>query len=87
MEKYGFCPGYSTELAAVRLVNHLISQIDNYSIPINVYIDLSKAFDTLNHNILLSKPQYYGITGCSNDLLCSYLSGKFQFVEYNGCKS
>ena len=61
--------------------------MDNYSIPINVYIDLSKAFDTLNHNILLSKLQYYGITGCSNDLLCSYLSGRSQFVEYNGSKS
>ena len=87
MEQYGFCPGHSTELAAVRLVDHLISQIDNYSIPINVYIALSKTFDTLNHNILLSKLQYYGITGCSNDLLCSYISGRSQFVEYNGSKS
>ena len=87
MEQYGFRPGHSTELAAVRLVDHLISQIDNYSIPINVYIDLSKAFDTLNHNIHLSKLQYYGITGCSIDLLCSYLSGRSQFVECNGSKS
>ena len=87
MEQYGFRPGHSTELAAVGLVDHLISQMDNYSIPRNVYIDLSKAFDTLNHNILLSKLQYYGITGCSNDLLCSYLSGRSQFVEYNGSKS
>ena len=61
--------------------------MDNYSIPINVYIDQSKAFDTLNHNILLSKLQYYGITGCSTDLLCSYLSGRCQFVAYNGSKS
>ena len=61
--------------------------MDNYSVPINVYIDLSKAFVTLNHNILLSKLQYYGITGCSNDLLCSYLSGRSQFVEYNSSKS
>ena len=87
MEQYGFCPGRSTELAAVRLVDHLISQMDYYSIPINVYIDLSKAFDALNHNILLSKLQYYGITGCSHHLLCSYLSGRSQFVECNGSKS
>ena len=87
MEQCGFRPGHSTELAAVKLVDHLIPQMDNYSIPINVYIDLSKAFDTLNHNILLSKLQYYGITGCSNDLLCSYLFGRSQFVEYNGSKS
>ena len=75
-EQHGFRPGHSTELAAVRLVDQLSSQTDNYSTPINVYIDLFKAFDTLNHNILLSKLQYYGITGCSNDLLCSYLSGE-----------
>ena len=87
MEQYGFRPGHSTELAAVRLVDHLISQMDNHSIPINVYIDLSKAFDTLNHNIHLSKLHYYGITGCPNDLLCSYLSRRSQFVEYNGSKS
>ena len=87
MEQYGFRPGNSTELAAVRLVDHLISQMDNYSIPITVCIDLSKALDTLNHNILLSKLQYYSITGCSNDLLWSYLSGRSQFVKYNGSKS
>ena len=87
MEQYGFRPGHSTELAAVRLVDHLISQMDNYSIPITVCIDISKALDTLNHNILLSKLQYYSITGCSNDLLWSYLSGRSQFVKYNGSKS
>ena len=87
MEQYGFRPGHSTELTVVRLVDHLISQIDNYSTPRNVYIDLSKAFDTLNHSILLSKLQYFGITGCSNDLLRSYFSGRSQFVEYNGSKS
>ena len=87
MEQYGFRPGHSTELGAVRLVDHLISQMDNYPISTNVYIDLSKAFDTLNHNILPSKLQYYGITGCLNNLLCSYLSGRSQFVEYNGSKS
>ena len=74
MEQYGFRPGHSTELTVVILVDHLISQMDNYATPINVYVDLSKAFDTLNDNILLSKLQYFGITGCSNDLLCSYLS-------------
>ena len=87
MEQYGFRPGHSTELAVARLVDHLISQMDNYCTPTNVYIDLSKAFDTLNHNILLSKLQYYGITGCPNDLLCSYLSGRSQYVEYSGSKS
>ena len=69
MEQFGFRPGHSTELAAVRLVDQLTSQMDNNLIPINIYIDLSKAFDTLNHAILLSKFNYYGVTGCANNLL------------------
>ena len=54
LEQYRFPPGHSIP---VNLVDHLISQLDNHSTPINVYIDLSKPFDTLNHNILLSKLQ------------------------------
>ena len=69
MEQFGFRPGHSTELAAVRLVDQLTSQMDNNLIPINIYIDLSKAFDTLNHSILLSKLKYYGVTVCTNNLL------------------
>ena len=74
MEQFGFRPGYSIELAAVRLVDQLTSQMDNNLIPINIYIDLSKTFDTLNHAILSSKINYYGLTGCANNLLQCYLS-------------
>ena len=87
MEQFGFRPGHSTELAAVSLVDQLTSQMDNNLIPINIYIDLSKAFDALNHAILLSKLNYYGVTGCANNLLQCYLSERSQFVEYNGHKS
>ena len=51
----------------------------------NIYIDL--AFDTLNHDILLQKLKYYGITGTSVNLLQSYLSERYQYVEYNGHRS
>ena len=87
MEQYGFRPGHSTELAAVRLVDEITSKMDNNLIPTNIYIDLSKAFDTLNHSILLYKLKYYGVTGCANKLLQCYLSGRSQFVEYNGHRS
>ena len=62
-DQYGFRQGHSTELASVRFVNDLIQQMDNFKIPTSILIDLSKAFDTLDHGILLSKLQYYGITG------------------------
>ena len=61
--------------------------MDNNLIPTNIYVDLSKAFDNLNQSILSSKLKYYGVNGCANKLLQCYLSGRSQFVEYNGYKS
>ena len=62
-DQYGFRPGHSTKLASVRFVNDLIQQMDTLNIPISILIDLSKAFDTLDHKIMLSKLRYYGISG------------------------
>ena len=56
-------PGHSTELASVRFVDTLVQQMDNFNISISILIDLSKAFDTLDHNIMLSKLRHYGVTG------------------------
>ena len=84
---YGFRPGHSTELTALQLVNHIITEMDNYNVPTNIYLDLSKAFDTLNFDIFLYKLNHYGIQGYSNRLLRSYLTGRMQYVEYNGHKS
>ena len=55
MKQFGFSPGHSTELAALRLVNHFTNEMDNFNVPINIYINVSKAFDSLNHFILLNK--------------------------------
>ena len=69
------------KVSYLRLVDHLTTQMDNCRVPINIY--LSKAFDTLNHDILLQKLTHYGITGTSVTLLQSYLSERDQYVEYN----
>ena len=48
LEQYGFRPKHSTELAALRLVDYLYKEMDRNNIPLSIYIDLSKAFDTLD---------------------------------------
>ena len=57
--------------------------MDANELPLGVYIDLSKAFDSLDHKILLSKLQFYGITGSTLSLLTSYLSNRRQCTKYN----
>ena len=51
------------------------------------FLDLQKAFDTVDHQIMLAKSNYYGIQGVSNDFLKSYLSHHSQYVSINGYKS
>ena len=69
IKQFGFRLDHSTELAALRLVDHLTNEMDNFNVLINIYIDLSKTFDRLNHWILINKLSHYGISGCSNKLL------------------
>ena len=87
IEQFGFRTGHSTELAAIQLVDHLTKQMDMGEVPTNIYIDLSKAFDTLDHSILLAKLNYYGVCGLENILFREYLSGRHQYVDYNDAKS
>ena len=64
-----------------------IQHLDNNKLPINFYLDLSKAFDTLDHKILLHKLQFYGIHGITLFIFKNYLSNRIQFVEYEDSKS
>ena len=86
-QQYGFRAKHSTELAALNLVDYLTYKLDNGIIPINIYIDLSKVFDTLIHSILLDKMSYYGVNGVAKNLLQSYLSHRHQVVDFNGSTS
>ena len=71
--QYGFRSGHSTEYAGLEIVDRIIQGLDKNEIPINIYLDLSKAFDTLDHSILLQKLKFYGITGISLDVFENYL--------------
>ena len=73
IEQYGFRSGHSTELAALHLIDHIPKQIDVGEIPIKIYmyIDLSKAFDTLDYTIhvLLTKLLYYEVRRVAHKLI------------------
>ena len=86
-QQYGFRPRHSTELAAVKLVDFISHEMESGHTPTNIYVDLSKAFDTINYDILLDKLSYYGISGRALKLLKSYLLDRKQYVVYNNCNS
>ena len=85
--QYGFRPTYSTELALYQLCHDIHSAIDSKRYQISVFCDLSKAFDSLSHKILLEKLEIYGIRGAALRWFYSYLSLRKQYTVYNGCKS
>ena len=64
-----------------------IDNMNKSCCPINVYIDLSKAFDSLDHNILLSKLKYYGLDDKAITLLRSYLPNKDKYVQLGNINS
>jgi hypothetical protein len=82
-KQYGFREHHSTELAQIELVDNIILNLDNGKLPLNIYIDLSKAFDTIDHNILLHKLKHYGFTEKSLALLQSYLNDRLQYVDFD----
>ena len=85
--QYGFRKGHSTELAVLEIVDRIIQEMDNGELPLNIYLDLSKAFDTLDFDILLYKLKHYGIIGIANTLFENYLNNRKQFVSWNDVNS
>jgi len=85
--QYGFRNGHSTEAASLELIDRILTEMDNGKIPICIFLDLSKAFDTLDHNILLNKLNYYGVKNTASNLLSSYLTNREQYVDFDGTES
>ena len=79
--QYGFRPKHCTEHAALELIDRIINKMDINEIPLNIFLDLSKAFDTIDHTILLSKLKYYGLKGSTLNLFHSYLINRKQYIE------
>lgn len=79
--QYGFPKGHSTQHAILDIVNAIQSNMDQKLFSCGVLIDLRKAFDTVDHNILLHKLDYYGFRGVINRWLSSYLQGRTQNTQ------
>ena len=85
--QFGFRQRHSTQQAIITLVNKITSCLDCGDLVIGIFLDLKKAFDTVDHKILLKKLYAYGIRGVALKLLESYLSGRSQYVVYDYQKS
>jgi hypothetical protein len=81
--QFGFRSGHSTNLALIYLVDRLYSEINSGNFVLGVFLDLRKAFDTVNHAILLGKQYSYGIRGLAYEWIKSYLFQRKQFVYFN----
>ena len=81
--QYGFRNSRSTYMALMDLVENICELIDKKKYVMGIFIDLKKAFDTIDHTILLDKLYHYGIRGISNDWVKSYLKNRKQFVQYD----
>ena len=85
--QYGFRKNRSTELAILDFVNKITKAIDEGKFSVGIFLDLSKAFDTLNHKILIRKLEHYGIRGDAKKWFENYLHNRIQIVKYNGTQS
>ena len=85
--QFGFRSGLSTFLALNQLHNYILRLNDSGQYTCGFFLDLKKAFDTVNHKILLDKLNHCGIPGLARDFFTSYLKNRQQFVFVNGVQS
>ena len=81
--QFGFRQKYSTVHALISLTENIRKNLDEGNIGCDIFVDLQKAFDTVEHDILLSKLEHYGICGLANEWFKSYLSNRNLYVSIN----
>ena len=92
--QFGFCQNYSTSYALIHLTDSIKEAVDQGKYCCGIFVDLQKAFDTVDHNILLGKLKHYGIRGVGYGVrgvtyswFESYLKDRKQYISINGYSS
>ena len=87
LRQFGFRKGYSTNHALASITERILKSLDKGQFACGVFVDLQKAFDTVDHEILCHKLSYYGVRGNANLWFRSYLFNQYQFVSIAGSNS
>lgn len=86
-QQFGFRTNRSTSMALTKLVEEISNAVDNKQFIVSVFIDLMKAFNTIDHRILTMKLERYGIRGTAHNWIQSYMEERFQFVSITNVNS
>ena len=86
-KQFGFRKKYSTNHALLSTVEQIRKNLDNKTFTCGVFVDLEKAFDTVNHTILIKKLNHYRIRDSASKWICSYLNNRNKHVKLNGTPS
>ena len=82
--QFGFRKGKSTSLAVIKLITHVVQAFHQKIYSACFFLDLKKAFDTVNHDLLIKKLEHYGFRGQCSEYLLSYFSNRKQYVQVDG---